>query len=243
MGRIIFMALMLAVTAIGCNRFPDLTIQIVDVLAAEGNLGQGQGQGGQVCTYQPDQELVLLRGIWDLTYPPGASETVAYSMVPRIESYIFDNSLETQAPPGNITIDSYDVTITLPDGTLPELSGGLPNPYRVTTSAVIPSSQVAGEVSRGIAGAPMIPGSYASAMVDIINSTEFRSIVLEFEANGETAGGFSQQSPSFTWPVELCFGCLGVRCTNEQQQIGDPVGCTPGNDVTGGYCAEVVPQN
>jgi hypothetical protein len=239
MGRIIFMALMLAVTAIGCNRFPDLTIQIVDVLAAEGQ----PGQQAQACGYQADQELVLLRGLWDLTYPPGSSETVAYGMVPRIESYIFDNSLETQAPAGNISINSYDVTIKLPDGTVPELSGGLPNPYRVTTSAVIPSSQVAGEVSRGIAGAPMIPGNYASAMVDIVNNTGFRSIVLELEANGETAGGFSQQSPSFSWPVELCFGCLGLRCTDEDDQVGDPIGCTPGNDATGGYCAEVVPQN
>jgi hypothetical protein len=240
MGRIIFMALVFTATVAGCNRFPDLTIQIVDVLAAEGQ----PGQQAQACGYEADQELVLLRGLWDLAYPPGSGETVAYSMVPRIESYIFDNSIATQAPQGNISINTYNVTIKLPDGTVPELSGGLPNPYQVTTSGVIPPSQVFGEVSRGIAGAPMIPGNYASAMVDIINNTGFESIVLELKANGLTAGGFFQQSPSFNWPVELCFGCLGFRCTDEDDVVGQPIGCTPGNDATGAYCGEVVvPEN
>ena len=149
MSRIILMALVLAATVVGCDRFPDLTIQITDNLAPN---------DPPECGYEVEQEEILFRGFWDLAI------TADYYMFPRIESYIIDNSLPTQAPPGNMTITSYNVTVKLPDNSVLDLGESLPNPYQVTTNAVIPASQVLGEISRGIAGALMIPASYQSAI-------------------------------------------------------------------------------
>jgi hypothetical protein len=225
MSRIILMALVLAATVVGCDRFPDLTIQITDNLAPN---------DPPECGYEVEQEEILFRGFWDLAI------TADYYMFPRIESYIIDNSLPTQAPPGNMTITSYNVTVKLPNNSVLDLGESLPNPYQVTTNAVIPASQVLGEISRGIAGAPMIPASYQSAIAGAAAQAGFDSFVLDIRANGTTAGGFSQQSPTFSWPIELCTGCLGVRCPDDgENQIGTPTGCLTGQDSFGTYCVEL----
>jgi len=224
MSRIILMALVLAATVAGCNRFPDLTVQIADNLAPS---------DPPECGYESEQEEVLLRGAWDLNVISD------YLMVPRLNSYIIDNSLETQATQGNFSVTSYDVTIKLPDGSVADL-GGLPNPYQVTTTGVIPPNLNQNEVSRGIAAAPVIPRSYQGAIGNIRSATGFDSIVVELLANGQTAGGFSQQSPAFNWPVEICDGCLGVQCVEGENRVGDPLGCTTGQD-NGTYCAVLVP--
>ena len=221
MSRIILMALVLAATVAGCNRFPDLTIQITDNL---------QPSDAPECAFESEQDESLLRGLWDLNVDSG------YIMVPRIASYIFDNSLATQAPQGNITVANYEVAVKLPDNSIPELSGGLPNPYSVTTSPVIPPSQAFGEISRGIGAAIMIPASYRNALLDLAAASGFSSIVLDIRANGNTAGGFFQQSPPFSWPIDLCQGCLGIVCTEGEI----PEVCFPGQDGDT-YCTSIVP--
>jgi hypothetical protein len=226
MRRIILMAIMLAVTVAGCNRFPDLTIQVTANLAPDESN----------CTIDANQEAVLLRGRYDLDAPP-----FDYFVTPRIESYLIDNSVETQAPQTNFEVTGFDVTIKLPDGTIPEFSETLPNPYMVTSNAVIPPSEAIGAVSRGAAAAPAIPASYRDAIVGVLNESGFNSIVIDLRANGRTSGGFSQQSPPFSWPIDFCEGCLGTTCI-EPLEIGDPLGCFPGQDGWG-YCDAVVPAD
>lgn len=227
MRRFILMALAAAAVA-GCDRFPDLSIQVTaNLLPAEGE-----------CTVAADQEEILFTGLYDLNVQRD------YLITPRIESYLVDNSLEFQGQQGNIQIDSFDITLLLPDGTQPDLGPDLPNPYRVTTSAVIPVNQAPGQVSFGAAAAVGIPASYYGVLNDIVNNTSFQSVVLEIRANGETAGGFRQQSPPFNWPVELCRGCLGARC-DEPAQLLDPVQECPTLTGQDGwqYCAQIEPAN
>ena len=222
MSRIIFVVLMLSALA-GCDRFPDLTIQVT------ANLAPDEGS----CVIDADQDTVLFRGLYDLNIVRD------YIVTPRIESYLIDNSLETQAPQTNIQITSFDVTLKLPDGSVPTLAGGLPNPYQVTSSAVIPPSPEAGGVSNGAAAAIAIPASYHSALVSLLNQSGFTSIVLDLRANGTTSGGFSQQSPPFSWPVEFCNGCLGAVCEPPLEVGQAPEGsCFPGQDQWV-YCAEI----
>ncbi len=225
MSRIILMAIMLAVTVAGCNRFPDLTIQVTANLAPDESN----------CAIDANQELVLLRGLYDIG--PDAPE-FDYFLTPRIESYLVQNGLEIQAPQANMTITGFDLTIKLPDGSVPDFGEGLPNPYSVTSNAVIPPSDAIGGVSRGAAAAPVIPSSYRQSIIDALNTSGFNSIVLDVRANGTTAGGFSQQSPPFPWPIEFCDGCLGVECA--AGEVGDGVGCFPGQD-RWGYCDSIVP--
>lgn len=226
MRRIILMAITLAVTVAGCNRFPDLTIQVT------GNLKPSDND----CTVEANQETVWLRGMYDLSAP-----AFDYIVTPRIESYLVDFSLETQAPQGNFQVKGFNVTIKLPDGSTPELSGDLPNPYSVTTSAVIPPNQEQGQTSFGTAAARAIPVSYRNAIVDLLNASGFNSIVLDLRAFGETSGGFNQQSPPFSWPIDFCQGCLGVDdCEEPPFEVGDSVGCFGGQDGWQ-WCSGTVP--
>ena len=220
MSRIILVAMLLAVAVVGCNRFPDLTIQVTaNLLPDESD-----------CSFSADQDAVLARGLYDLTILQD------YNITPKIESYIFDNALEFQASAGNIQIRSFDVTIKLPDGSIPQLAGDLPNPYQVTTSLVIPPIEAIGDVSAGAALVPVIPSSYNAALSALRADTGFDSIVIDARANGETSGGFSQQSPPFSWPVDFCDGCLGIPCTTDNAD--ENTGCFPGQDGWT-YCSSI----
>ena len=222
MSRIILVAMMLAVAIAGCDRFPDLTIQVT------ANLAPDDGS----CSVTADQEETLARGIWDVSYVSG------YAIWTRIESYLVDNLLETQASSRNIQITGYDVTIKLPDNTILDLGESLPNPYTVTSSAVIPASPAIGSVSTGSALAIGVPSTYQSAVAQAAAAAGFDSIVIDIRANGTTSGGFSQQSPPFSWPIELCAGCMAATCA-PPAEVGDGLGCFPGQDGWA-YCGEIV---
>ena len=103
MSRIILMAMVLAVTVAGCNRFPDLTIQVSANLVPS---------DPPECAVVANQELILLRGRYDLSPDaPGFD----YLIAPQIDSYLYDNSLDTQAPQTNFQVTGFEITIKLPD--------------------------------------------------------------------------------------------------------------------------------
>ena len=217
MSRFIFVAMLVAVTVAGCNRFPDNGLQIVANLPPDEN-----------CLLSADQDLRLLRGLYDLSYVG-----VDYVISPLLQSYLISNALEFQAEQNNIQVNNFDITILLPGGSMPTLPEGFVNPYRVDTSAVLEAGEEGGAPSEDVAFAIGIPASYQSALQGI------PSVILEIRAGGTTFGGFSQRSAPFLWPVDLCAGCLGATC-EEPAKLGDPLGCYPGQDVWP-YCAEIVP--
>ena len=236
MSRIILMAILAAATVAGCNRFPDLTVQVTANLAPD----------GAQCAITEEQEGVVPRGVWDLSYNAnqvsvGRTADYGYVMNPRLESYLIDNSLEFQAVSQNFQVTTFDVTIKLPDNTIPALSGGLPNPYRVpAASPFIEANIDENGVSRGFAFIEAIPLSYLGAIQDILNNSPFSTIVLDVRANGTTSGGFSQQSPPYSWPIDLCNTCLAARCEDDgTNAIGDGIGCYPGQDGNQ-YCSQLV---
>ena len=227
MSRIILMAMVLSVTVAGCNRFPDLTIQVSANLVPS---------DPPECAVVPNQQLVLLRGRYDLEAPE-----FDYIITPQIDSYLFDNSLNTQAPQTNFQVTGFEITIKLPDGSTPDFGEALPNPYLVTSSAVIPASTALGGISSAAAVASGIPSSYRPALVAVLEGTEYNSIVIDIQAFGSTSGGFSQKSPPFSWPIDLCEGCLGTECP-EPAQEGDGIGCFPGQDGWQ-WCETIVPAD
>jgi hypothetical protein len=217
MSRFILVAMLVAVTVAGCNRFPDNGLQIVANLPPN-----------EKCILSADQDVRLLGGRYDLWYVG-----VDYVIAPLLQSYLISNALEFQGEQNNIQVTNFDITILLPDGTVPTLPDGLVNPYRVDTSAVLEAGEEGGAPSEEVAFAIGIPASYQSALQGI------PSVILEIRAGGTTFGGFSQRSAPFLWPVDLCAGCLGATC-EEPAELGDPLGCYPGQDVWQ-YCAEIVP--
>jgi len=213
----------LAVTVAGCNRFPDLSIQVT------ANLSPSSDD----CSVQDDQDEVLPAGLYDLLIIRD------YIITPRVESYLVSNALEFQGEQGNVQIHSYEITILLPDGSQPTLAGGLPNPYTVATSAVIPVNESGEGSSQRATFALAIPSSYHSALLAIVADTGFESIAIDIRAKGTTSGGFTQTSGPFRWPIEFCNGCLGTTC-EEPAEVLDPVGCFPGQDKWQ-YCAVIIP--
>ena len=211
MSRFILVPMMLAVTVAGCNRFPDLSIQVVANL-----------QPSDECTIDANQEEILFRGLYDLNIVRD------YFVTPLIESYLVTNGIEIQGESQNIQVNTMEITIVLPDGSIPTLAGELPNPFTVTTSATIPANEASGGVSQGAAAAIGIPASYHSALLAIVAETGFQSIVLDIRAKGTTSGGFTQQSAPFRWPVEFFQGCL-LNCSVEAEaDVADA--CFPGQD-------------
>ena len=204
MRRIILMAMVLAVTVAGCNRFPDNGLQISANLLPD-----------DACFVSGDQEERLLRGLWDTNIASG------YTIALQLQSYLISNALEFQGEQGNLQVDNYDITILLVDGSLPDL-GGLTNPYRVTTSAVLAASEVGGDPVPGVGVATGIPATYQ----DAIAALEVDEIVLSIRAGGTTFGGFSQRSAPFRWPVAICAGCLN-NCAFEDLDTS----CLPGQDL------------
>ena len=222
MSRFMLVAMMLMVTVVGCNRFPDNGLQI------SANLPPAEGD----CTVTADQEERLARGLYDL------SLLTDYVIWARLESYLISSALEFQGEQSNIRVDNFDITMLLPDGSVLALPGGLVNPYRVTTSAVLPAIEPEGEPSTEVAFAIAIPASYQPALRELIAAGE-PSILLDIRAGGTTFGGFSQRSAVFRWPIDLCNGCLGTAC-EEPAKLGDGLGCQPGQDAWQ-YCNEITP--
>jgi hypothetical protein len=210
MRRIILMAMVLAVTVAGCNRFPDNGLQISANLLPDDS-----------CFVEPDQDSRLLRGLWDVSYRAPGGGIPDYGIALQLLSYLVSTSLEFQADQNNIQVDNYDITILRADGSKPDL-GGLTNPYRVTTSAVIGSTEPGGDPIPGVGFATGIPGDYQDALVAL----ELSEILLSIRAGGTTRGGFSQRSAAFLWPVSLCAGCLN-NCASEDLEDS----CLPGQDV------------
>ncbi len=210
MRRIILMTMVLAVTVAGCNRFPDNGLQISANLLPDDS-----------CFVSPDQEERLLGGFWDTSYRTPSGETPDYAIALQLQSYLITNALEFQGEQNNIQVDNYDITILLPDGSAPDL-GGLVNPYRVNTSAVIPAGEAGGDPIPGVGFATGIPAEgYQAALVAL----EVDEVVLSIRAGGTTFGGFSQRSAPFRWPVSLCEGCLN-NCAAEDVGL-----CLVGQDV------------
>jgi hypothetical protein len=213
MSRIILIAMALAVTVAGCNRFPDNGLQITANLLPDSN-----------CFVTGDQDERLLRGLYDTSFRDAAGNGSNYLIALQLVSYLVsDNALEFQGTQNNIQVDNYDITLLLPDGSKPELPGNLVNPYRVSTSAVIQATTAGGDPTQDVGVAIGIPGDYQQALIDL----GVPSVLLDIRAGGTTRGGFSQRSAPFRWPVDLCSGCL--------QNCSDPTAldesCLPGQDV------------
>ena len=220
MSRFIFVAMLVAVTVAGCNRFPDNGLQIVANLPPNEN-----------CVFSADLEVRLLRGGYDISYRRNGQPS-DYIIAPLLQSYLISNALEFQAEQNNIQVDNFDITILLPDGSMPTLPDGLVNPYRVDTSAVLAAGEEGGAPSEEVAAAIGIPASYQSALQGI------PSVILEIRAGGTTFGGFSQRSAPFRWPVDICEGCLTVpACTIEQAAES----CLPAQDVWLGCASIIIP--
>jgi hypothetical protein len=211
--------MVLAVTVAGCNRFPDNGLQISANLLPDSS-----------CLVSGDQDTRLLRGLYDVAYRDPSGQAANYIVALQVQSYLITNAVEFQGEQNNLRVDNLDITLLLPDGTQPVLPGGLTNPYRVTTNAVIPTTDPGADPSVEVAAAIGIPALYQDALLQLFPGGS-GSVLLDIRAGGTTFGGFSQRSAVFRWPVDICTGCLEF-CASEDLLDS----CLPGQDVWP-YCS------
>ena len=216
MSRFILVAMMVAVTVAGCNRFPDNGLQIAANLPPNDS-----------CVFTAEQDVRLLRGGYDISYRNAISgEPSDYIIAPLLVSYLISNALEFQGEQNNLQVDNFDITILLPDGSALE---GVVNPYRVDTTAILEVTE-GNSATQEVAAAIGIPASYQSALVGI------PSVILSIRAGGTTFGGFSQRSAPFRWPVDICEGCFTLPVCTPELFLEQ---CLPGQDGSPG-CASII---
>jgi len=221
MSRFILVAMALAVTVAGCDRFPHNGLQIAAMLPPNDS-----------CVFVDNIDIQLLGGVYDV------SVSSDYVIAPLLKSYLYDNGTDLQAQPANLQVTNFEMTLLLEDGTKLELPE---NPYSTTTSLVITANQSRGGVSQGVAAGVGIPVAYQDALRAITPAPGegTTTILLDVRAIGTTVGGFTQRSARFTWPIELCNGCRILPfCPSEDAD--EPSCCTlaeaaasclPGQDV------------
>jgi len=209
MSRFILVAMTLAVTIAGCNRFPDNGLQIEAMLPPDSS-----------CQFTASATLRLVAGRYDVSTPPDND----YIIAPLLASYLRRHGTEIQGEPSNLQVTNFEISLRLPDGTLLPFAEPLVNPYQVTTSLFLAANQARGASTTGVAVGVGIPASYKEALRAVM--AESTTILIDVRAIGTTYGGFTQKSATFSWPVELCDGCLALPdCAPDQEN--DASCCTP----------------
>ena len=231
MHRFIIVALAV-LTVASCDRFPHNGLQITGMLPLEEN-----------CSLDPTTDLRQTRGLWDVADPAGDfPRTAQFWVTPLFESYIISRATDIQAEQNNLQITNLEVTLETPDGERLELPG-LPNPYTVTASANL-AVAVTDSFSSSSTFSIAIPPSYRQPVRDAVFGAGFDELIVAFKAIGTTMGGFTQNSATFFWPVQLCEGCLDL-CPSQAAAdalSGEelPTTCLPGQDAYP-YCQYAIP--
>lgn len=141
----------------------------------------------------------LLRGVLDVAFLRSyeAAVLVANQLTPRGEK----DQLRTETQ--GIQLRGAEVELTTADGAaLEEFSvpaGGFVHPS---------DSQAPGY---GTAVVTMIPPSRGQALFDALSGGrrgDIRTVIASVRVFGETSGGVEVTSGAFSFPIDVCFGCL-----------------------------------
>ena len=111
----------------------------------------------------------------------------------------------------------------------------LPNPFLVTTNNSLPPAS-GSQPSTGVAAVEVIPVDYAAQL----NSPMFvgAQIMAEIQIFGTTTGDVDVEFKPFTYPIEICDGCLTFcqnadirdRMLDEEDFIGEECADNSGQD-------------
>lgn len=181
-----------------------------------------------VCAAAPDAPSSGLV-TWDLdsaTLTPATSLTLFLG----VENQLVERRTDIAVNPNGVDIQGAEVELLDVGGNRLDL-GGLPNPFSMPASVQIPSGD---ETSAGAAALVMsiIPASYAGALPADV------TILVSMRLFGETWGQQEIETDKWTFPLQLCRGCL-IQCLPPG---GTPlIPCTCGVGLPGGGCTVACP--
>ncbi|MGE0787112.1 MAG: hypothetical protein AB7S26_15670 [Sandaracinaceae bacterium] len=177
----------------------------------------------------------LTRGTYDVSYGRGYFATF------RVLNNLLDigndgTSGPPMANPNLIHVEQFYIE-TLDSTSAPTSIGGLTSEYAVpANSIVIPSSDGA-TAGEALATAEIFPTGYLEALRAAGDVT----VVLSIQAVGRTSGDAVVISPEFTYPIDVCNGCLNVCARDEDGVQECRLSPTPGQDFVDYQCIGDVP--
>jgi hypothetical protein len=170
------------------------------------------------CTYTPNASgnTFFPNGLYDISAGGESGSTGCekpYRVHLLVNSFLKPNAdnMLGRAEPNILQLHSAEVKLmTLQGETLlfDDEEEPLPNPFLVTTNnSLFPA--MGATPSSGVAAVEVIPVAYAPYLTDYIG----QEILAEIQILGTTTGDVDVEFKPFSYPVEICDGCLS-RCAS-----------------------------
>ncbi len=124
-----------------------------------------------------------------------------------------------RAEPNVLQIHDAEVTLKDVAGAViafNSVTPALPNPFRTTANNSLVPSQ-GGDPSTGIASLVAVPADYALLLAN--SKTKRTKILAEIQLFGTTTGDIDIDFKPFTYPIDLCRGCL-TKCKSAVEANG-----------------------
>lgn len=182
------------------------------------------------CVASPDTEIAIPQGLFDTSGRKHAGCARSYRVNLVVNSNLKQNFDDAtgRAEPNILQIHSAEVKLTtIMDETIAftDRKTGkklLPNPFLVTTNNTIKASTGGGATTSGIATVEVIPAAYTSFVEDFSGSL----IRAKIQIFGTTLGDLDIETAVFTYPIEICEGCLilDVKDIPDTMTIDDIIG-------------------
>lgn len=167
----------------------------------------------EMCVASSSAEEFLPQGVFDIhaAAVPGCMR--AYRVNLRVHSNLRENADEAvgRTEPNFLQIHSAEVKLTtIQDQTIVfESDPPLPNPFLVTSNTTLePRSGTM--ATESIASLEAIPAAYAPYLSDFVDGL----IRAKIQLFGTTTGDVDVETLPFTYPIEICDGCL-TRCIED----------------------------
>lgn len=189
-----------------------------------------------------DADIVISTGLFDVlsrnTKKENCIRPYRMSLVINSNLVTNNNTAVGRVEPNTLLVQYADVTLMDKTEALLTFPGsgsdpGLPNPYRVYTSASI-SPATGDEPSQGWVQLDAIPAAYGARLRNLAGD----SILVELQLAGRTTGDVEVDFPSFLYPLAICSDCLSACATDPR--FSDPAVLT---DLNAGKCTDNRPQD
>lgn len=170
------------------------------------------------CTYDPGSASQLSQGTLDVSF--GGT----FELHPVIQNQLQQRGASGRAETNGVRITRAEVTIEGLDG-LPVDFAGLPNPFSVPMTVYIPPAASEDSPGLGTGSITAIPADYTLSLPIAEGSTT--TVVVAVRLIGNTLGDIDIETGDWTYPVEICNGCL-LQCPVDAETT--LVSCNPGQD-------------
>lgn len=191
------------------------------------------------CVASDTSELYRATGVYDISAggPDGSTLCdVPYRMMLKINSSLRPGNDPDlgRAEPNYLRVHSAEIKLmNLQRQPLGFEDEGevLPNPFLVTTGGIIEPASSPADPASGIAAVEVIPIAYAPYLAEFSND----QILAEVQLFGTTTGDVDVDFQPFTYPIEICDGCLTV-CESRLAPTNTNVNAMTREELAGGRC-------